>query len=124
MSVQDIFHSFMEKFQITANVGIVFGSPVEFEDKMIIPLAKTQYAFGAGGASLALNTDNNDNSDAGGGGGGIKTTPVGVLEITKEKTRFIPTFSISDIVMLLSIIFTFIYRIIKIQRKAKRNESI
>ncbi len=120
MSVKDIFQSFMDKLQMTANVGIVFGEPIQVNNKTIIPVAKTQYGFGAGGASLSLNTDNQDNSDAGGGGGGIKTVPVGVLEVTAEKTRFIPTISVGDIIMALSVVLTFIYRMNKVKNHRSR----
>lgn len=125
MSVKDIFQSFTDKFHATANVAIIFGEPIKEGKKTVVPIAKAQYAFGAGGASLTLNTDNNDNSDAGGGGGMVKTTPIGALEITEEKTRFIPIFSLGDLVMILSVIFTFVYRLRKIkERSKKKNESI
>ncbi len=117
MSVKDIFLSFVDKLQMTANVGIIFGNPINTKNKTIIPVAKTQYGFGAGGASLTLSTDNSDNSDAGGGGGGVKTVPVGVLEVTDERTRFIPTISVGDIILAFGMILTFIYRMNKMKKK-------
>ncbi len=116
MAVKDIFNSFVDKLSMAANVSIVFGEPIVTKTKTIIPIAKTQYGFGAGGASLSLNTENNDNSDAGGGGGGVKTVPVGVLEVSEEKTRFIPTISIGDILLAFGMILTFIYRMKKLKK--------
>lgn len=119
MGVKDIFQSFVDKLQMTANVGIVFGEPIQARNKTIIPIAKTQYGFGAGGASLTLSTDNQDNTDAGGGGGGVKTSPVGVLEVTDDNTRFIPTISVGDLIIAFSMILTFIYRMKKVKNKNK-----
>jgi uncharacterized spore protein YtfJ len=67
----------------TATVKSVFGEPIHAEGKTVVPVAKVGYGFGAGAGS------HRDDS-GGGGGGGIGVFPAGVLEITAERTRFIP----------------------------------
>jgi uncharacterized spore protein YtfJ len=68
----------------TATVKSVFGEPIQAEGKTVVPVAKIAYGFGAGAGSRR------DDSGGGGGGGGICAFPAGALEVTPERTRFIP----------------------------------
>jgi len=71
-----------------SDVKRLFGEPITTQGKTIIQVAKVAYGFGVG----AGNARGQDNA-GGGGGGGVHASPLGVIEITPERTRFI---SISD----------------------------
>ena len=78
----------MERLQASASVKTIYGDPVTAEGKTIIPVARVGYGFGAG---FGPGTNGETKTEGGGGGGGgVGATPIGVVEITKEDTRFIP----------------------------------
>ncbi len=68
-----------------SDVKMLFGDPITSQGKTIIPVAKVAYGFGVG----AGNARGQENA-GGGGGGGVHALPLGVVEITPERTRFIP----------------------------------
>jgi uncharacterized spore protein YtfJ len=91
MSVQEYLQSIMERLQSSAGVKTVYGEPMVAEGKTIIPVARVGYGFGAGTGPVKKDQgEGQKEEEAGGGGGGVYARPVGVLEITKEDTRFIP----------------------------------
>lgn len=92
MSIQRYLQSIMEHLQSSASIKTVYGDPIIAEGKTIIPVARVAYGFGAGSgpAKKSEGVDQTEEKEAGGGGGGICTRPVGIVEITKEETRFIP----------------------------------
>ena len=75
--------------QGSTGVKTVYGDAITAEGKTIIPVARVAYGFGAGTGPLRK-TEGGEQKEAGGGGGGIRIKPVGVLEITKEETKFVP----------------------------------
>ena len=86
-----------EQLQSSASVKAVFGEPIYANDKVIIPVARIAYGFG-GGEGAKGNEPNqvqsepgthSDRSEGDGGGGGITVVPIGVVEISGGKTRFI-----------------------------------
>ena len=81
----EILHSVGERLQAGGSVKNVFGEPIVVQGKTIIPVACVKYGFGAGGGGSTAQ----ERAGGGGGGGGLRTTPVGVLEITATETRFI-----------------------------------
>jgi uncharacterized spore protein YtfJ len=87
MKTKDLIQQLSDKFSSDANVKSVYGDPIETQNKTIIPVAKIAYGLGAGGAQ---GMEEKEKGEAGGGGGGVSNKPVGVLEITKEDTRFVP----------------------------------
>ena len=100
MSVQQLLQSIIDRLQGTASVKTIYGEPIEVKDKTIIPVAKVVYGFGAG--SGAGKQEESEES-GGGGGGGIAVRPKGVLEITKEDTRFISFNETRNLIMALTI---------------------
>lgn len=68
-----------------ASVESVYGDPIEFEDRLIVPVTKIGYGFGGGYGS----SGEDDNGSGGGGGGGMSITPIGVIEVTDGGTRFV-----------------------------------
>lgn len=66
-------------------VSTLYGDPIEAQGKTIIPVAKIAYGFGAG----AGNARGPENA-GGGGGGGVRALPLGVIEVSPLRTRFVP----------------------------------
>jgi uncharacterized spore protein YtfJ len=89
LSLQQYFQSILDRLQTSANVKTVYGDAITAEGKTIIPVARVAYGFHAGTCPLHKG-DGEEQKEAGKGGGGIHVKPVGVLEITKEETKFIP----------------------------------
>jgi uncharacterized spore protein YtfJ len=91
MSIQQYLQTIMERLQGTASVKTVYGDPIAAEGKTIIPVAKAAYCFGMGfGPFKKEIAQQSEGKEGGGMGGGIRVKPLGVLEITKEGTKFIP----------------------------------
>jgi uncharacterized spore protein YtfJ len=91
MNVKETLEALAERLQ-TTGVRTVFGEPISAEGRTIVPVARVAYGFGSGGgASTRLPDRSNDMMGEGaGGGGGARAVPAGVLEITPERTRFVP----------------------------------
>jgi len=82
MPFQELFQSIVQQ----AGAKTIYGAPISAEGRTIVPVAKIVYGFGAGSGKPG-----DDTSRApGGGGGGFVGKPVGVVEISREGTRFIP----------------------------------
>lgn len=90
MSLQQHFQSIMERLQGSASVKTVYGEPIVAEGKTVIPVARVAYCFGVGSGPAKKDEGQTEGEKAGGMGGGVYAKPVGVVEITKEDTRFIP----------------------------------
>lgn len=90
MGMKEFLDSISERLQTSSAVKTVYGDPLETQDKTIIPVAKVAYGFGGGFGECKADKTEQDNSDCGGAGGGVAVNPVGVIEVTKEETRFIP----------------------------------
>jgi len=78
-----------ESLGSTATVKSVFGEAIHAEGKTVVPVAKVAYGFGAGGGRGKYN-GSGEVPEGGGGGGGVRAFPAGALEITQNRTRFIP----------------------------------
>lgn len=91
MSIQQLFQSLAERLQRSASVKTVYGDPIVAEGKTIIPVARVAYGFGGGSGSQKVGSSKKQNpgEEGEGGGGGVAASPVGVVEITREDTRFI-----------------------------------
>lgn len=83
----------------TLNIKHVYGDPIQRGDTVVIPVASVAYGFGAGGGqgrrrqtSETTDADTADTPEGrgAGGGGGARMTPVGVLEIGPNGTRYTP----------------------------------
>jgi uncharacterized spore protein YtfJ len=80
-SFEEVFKSVIEH----ADAHTVYGEAVSVGGKTILPVALIRYGFGGGSGGKA-----NDGQQGGGGGGGLISKPLGIVEITQSKTRFIP----------------------------------
>lgn len=91
MKLKDIFTDISEKLYASSTVKTVYGEPIEAHGKTIVPVAEVRYGFGAGGGKGGKQKEADETYHEGaGGGGGVTVTPIGVLEITAEETRYIP----------------------------------
>jgi uncharacterized spore protein YtfJ len=95
MSLQQYFQSIIDRIQSSASVKTVYGDPITAEGKTIVPVAKVGYCFGVGiGPRPAIlrreGEEHTEGKETGGMGGGFRAKPLGVLEITKDETKFIP----------------------------------
>jgi len=84
MSVEEVVKLLMEGFKTAADIKTVYGEPMTFFGKTLIPIAKVGYGLGAGEGKGPWGTGG---SGAGGGGG---TEPVGFLLVSEDEVRFIP----------------------------------
>ena len=79
MEMQELLESAVSH----AGVRTVFGEPIQAEGKTLIPVAKIGLGFGFGTGRREQPAEGT------GGGAGLGARPVGVLEVTRESTRFI-----------------------------------
>ena len=89
MSLRDLFSTLADRLQSSASVKTVYGDPVLVEGKTIIPVAKVAYGFGGGSGPRKNDGDSEGGEESGGAGGGVSASPVGVVEITHDGTRFV-----------------------------------
>lgn len=96
----EFLKSIIEPLHESASVTRVYGEPVSAHGRTVIPVARIRYGFGGGaghgsrpGQTLA------GEGQGEGGGGGVMAAPVGVIEISEERTRFVPLNSHSGLAM-------------------------
>ena len=77
-----------ERIGGVASSSAVFGTPVEREGITVIPVAKLQWGFGAGGGSGA--TNGQELGSGGGGGGGVNASPIGYIAVSNGQAQFHP----------------------------------
>lgn len=90
LNIEQYTQSIVERLHASASVKTIYGDPVTAEGKTIIPVARVRYGFGAGFGTGKKGEIEKEDGEGAGGGGGVAATPIGVVEITKEDTRFIP----------------------------------
>jgi uncharacterized spore protein YtfJ len=89
MSSLALLQSLKESILSQANVKSIYGEPISAHGKTIIPVAKIVYGYGAGAGTGGVG-DSSARGEGGGGGGGARAFPVGVIEISDQRTRFVP----------------------------------
>jgi len=88
---QRLLQSLLERLTDHATVKKVYGEPIVHEQKTVIPVAKITVGFGGGFGETKLPDSQNSTQGEGGGlGGGLMVKPLGVIEVTSERTRFVP----------------------------------
>ncbi|UCH87239.1 MAG: hypothetical protein JSU97_02270 [Dehalococcoidia bacterium] len=96
-SAEELLATISEKLKASADVKVVYGEPQVVEGKTIIPVAVASYGFGAGAGS---GTGPQGEGGGAGGGGGMRVKPLGVIEVTAERTRFIPVLDVNRLATL------------------------
>src|SRR6266567_4492469 len=89
MSSLALLQSQKESILGQANVKAIYGEPISAHEKTIIPVAKIVYGYGAGAGAGGMG-DTSTRGEGGGGGGGVRAVPVGVIEVSNQRTRFVP----------------------------------
>jgi len=92
---EELLATISERLKATADVRVVYGEPQVIEGKTIIPVAVASYGFGAGSG-----TGRQGEGTGAGGGGGVSVKPIGCIEITAERTRFIPIVDVNRLATL------------------------
>jgi uncharacterized spore protein YtfJ len=84
-----LLQSLKESVLGQANVKAIYGEPISAHEKTIIPVAKIMYGYGAGAGTAGVG-DSKGRGEGGGGGGAVRAVPVGIIEVSKQQTRFVP----------------------------------
>ena len=90
MNIQEYSQFVMERLQQSASVKTVYGETIVAEGKSIIPVGRVAYWFGAGSGQPKKVEGEVSREERAVGGCGVYAKPVGVVEITKDETRFVP----------------------------------
>lgn len=101
MKFTETMKSISEMLKKGASAEFVFGNSQEIKGKTIIPVSSIKYGFGAGGGKMKNSDDEGNDNEGNGGGGGIMNDPLGVFEITEEKTCFKPVINSNHIFKLI-----------------------
>jgi uncharacterized spore protein YtfJ len=91
-----------DKFAKYKDVSLVYGEPIELENKKVLPVAKVNYYVGGGGG-YSGGSDNTPVAQGEGGGGYISVKPLGVYEITSDKVKFKPAIDLKFILMMITV---------------------
>lgn len=88
----DLIAGLMDRLGSSARSEVVFGSPIERDSVTVIPVARIRYGmgFGFGGGGRTKRTTPAVEGGGGGGGGGAHGEPVGFIEVTASRARFVP----------------------------------
>ncbi|MFQ5656410.1 MAG: GerW family sporulation protein [Candidatus Methylomirabilales bacterium] len=90
VNLQQFFRSLGDQLQKGGGIKTVYGEPTVVQGRTLIPVARVAYGFGGGSrANKKGKSAEQTEGSEGGGGGGFSASPVGVVEVTKEETRFV-----------------------------------
>lgn len=104
-----------EKFSGQQDVSLIYGEPIDFENKKVLPVAKINYIVGGGGG-YSGEPGNSSVNQGEGGGGHISVRPLGVYEIDAKKVRFRP---IIDYKFTLTLVAVFTLGLVWLLKKAR-----
>ncbi|WP_422123295.1 GerW family sporulation protein [Planococcus sp. X10-3] len=103
-----------EKFSKARDVSLVYGDPIEMQGRTIIPVAKVKYSVGAGsGGGYELEDEDSESpgyeevegGHGEGAGGSFQIKPVGIYDVTAEKTVYRPIVPI-ELLLLMPLMVT------------------
>jgi len=97
VSQEELVTSIADRLRVSGDAKVVFGEPQVLEGKTIVPVASVVYGFGGGSGKGGGPQGEGSGS---GGGGGLRVHPLGVLEITPERTRFVPVVNATRLAMM------------------------
>lgn len=98
MDLPEEFRSLSETVASSANAKTVYSTPIEREDRTVVPIARVEYGLGGGGGGGGGGvgsggggggSSDDDDGEGGGLGGGLSARPAGALEVTDRGTRFV-----------------------------------
>ncbi|ELZ85076.1 hypothetical protein C453_10860 [Haloferax elongans ATCC BAA-1513] len=73
---------------VRTDARTVYGDPVTVGEKTVIPVARVAFGVGMGGGS-GTDESGAEGGEGFGGGGGAQATPLGVVEVTQDETKFV-----------------------------------
>lgn len=90
----------VEALQARASVQAAFGEPRTVGDRTIIPVARVSYGYGAGWGRGWRPSEREGQAEeavgqGAGGGGAVRVQPMGVVEITPQRTSVIPILNVT-----------------------------
>lgn len=119
-----------EKFSTARDVSLVYGDPIEMQGRTIIPVAKVSYRVGAG-AGAGFEHEDKDTDKPGfeeveggqgeGAGGTFQVKPVGIYDVTAEKTVYRPIVPV-ELIVLLPLMVTWLALYIARNQESKRSD--
>ena len=90
-NTQNLVTTTLEEIEKVLNTKTVFGDPMTFNGKTIIPLIAVGFGFGAGGGTGKATGGGPAGEGVGGGaGGGAGVKPVGIVVIDESGVRIEP----------------------------------
>ena len=92
-----------DKFAKYKDVSLVYGEPIELENKKVLPVAKVDYYVGGGGG-YSGESESSPVAQGEGGGGYISVKPLGVYEITSDKVKFKPVVDLKFILVIITVL--------------------
>ncbi|WP_101841878.1 hypothetical protein [Halobacillus sp. Marseille-P3879] len=95
--------SIFDKFSREKEAGLVYGEPIAAGAKKVLPVAKASYHVGGGGGTSHGN-EHHPASDGEGGGGSIRVKPLGIYEITEERTTYLPAYDVNRMVLIAALL--------------------
>ncbi len=91
MNLQQLIQVLGERLNTSGGLNSVYGAPITAEGKTLVPVSRIAFGFGAGRGLSPNSSSGEGQADIGTGmGGGMVARPVGVFEVTSDRTRFIP----------------------------------
>ena len=111
--------SIFDKFGGQKDVSLVYGEPIEIENKRVLPVAKLNYYVGGRGG-YSGEGNNSPVTQGEGGGGYISVKPLGVYEITSDQVKFKPIIDLKVMVTAFTIFTLGWAWLMKKTRKIKR----
>jgi uncharacterized spore protein YtfJ len=81
---EDTVLNLSDHFAAKASTKSVYGEPIHFGSRTIVPVAKVGYLLGATSGGR-----NGETVGGGSGGGGVLARPVGYIEITDAGARYV-----------------------------------
>jgi uncharacterized spore protein YtfJ len=89
-TLTDFFAAF-ERAQKSASVKAVYGEPIVYEDKVVLPIATITHGFGiGGGVGSDVKEDRSDEGVGGGGVGYVGAHPIALAEINADGVKVTP----------------------------------
>lgn len=99
MNIPDEFQALSEAIEAGTTARMVYSTPIERQDRTVVPIARVEYGLGGGGGGGGGGADgvgggggtsgDDDDTEGGGLGGGLSARPAGALEVTDRGTRFV-----------------------------------
>jgi uncharacterized spore protein YtfJ len=90
MLVDDVIKTLLEEIKTVLGTETVIGKEIRIADKVVVPVVRIAFGFGAGGAQGEAPGQKKASGNAGGGGGGVLISPVGFLYVAEDKVQMLP----------------------------------